>query len=231
MRRLLILLFMLAMPMRAAISRSGNCTAAAAACTLSAVNTGDLKVIWAVDIGSATIPSLPASFTNFSSATIGSGATQVSFRVYCAKAANAADTGTGTATNATLIASVAYTGTNVGTTGNCNTTGLGANGNASSASTSTLTCKGVALQRTNSTSWVACLAATSNSTGTPTCVPTGMNQAVGATSITFMDTNTGVASWADSGCAVTTETIGQRSIELIAQSSFVPQVGYTLPGP
>jgi hypothetical protein len=110
----LIVLFCMAFcatPSHAAIANAGNCAATATSCTLSATATGDINLFAAYRSSSATAPSLPAGYTNigtFSQST-------TSFRLYCKVATSGADTGSGTAANATHVAGVSYSGSVVDT--------------------------------------------------------------------------------------------------------------------
>src|SRR5262245_53976860 len=117
----------------AAIARVGFCTATGTSCTLSAVSTNALVITFAFRSASTTAPSADASNTSIRTVSTTGGGTTGAYRVSCRKASSGSDTSSGTYANATSVASVAYSGTNVGTTADCNTTGIGGQGGTGSA--------------------------------------------------------------------------------------------------
>ena len=226
MRRWLpFLLLFIAPCAQGAISRSGSC-AGTNSCTLSAVNTGDLVLVYAFRNGSITAPSLPASNTSIVTVATTTGGTVASFLAYCRKASSGSDTGTGTATNATNIVAVAYSGTSIDTTANCPTTAINVNGldgkaecttaaNCFAKTSTTTTYRAITTSSGNTSSWVVGF---QGGTGSSLCTPTGMTAVTSSGTAGVSDTNTAVASWAAATCSVTSETWMMYDVEVIAAS-------------
>ena len=216
MRRLL-LIFVLCLPSWAVISRTGFCAAHTTSCTLSAVNSGDLVLMFAYRSGSTTAPSLPASNTSITTKATATGGTTGSWRAYCRKASSSGDTGSGTATNATDIVAVAYSGTGINATGDCNSTGVdGTNFSFNSAKTSTTADYPAIIAYTggNNLHWLAGFVG--DSAG-GSCSPTGMSDftANAVSTIRGSDTNAVATTWADQTCTVTSGTWMTGVFEII----------------
>ena len=229
LRRLLLLLVIATSPVLASIARDGSCEANTTACTLSGTATGDIKVVIAVVV-SGTPPSLPGSgWTNVTSATIGG---VLSYRVGCNVSSSSADTGTGTWTSASRVAATSYSGTAVGTTGNCNTTGIGGAAANGATSSTTLTCSGLTLNVTNGTSWVGCLMG-SNGVFPGACAPTGMTNVINNNAVQIADTNAGVSSWSAQTCSITSGNWSTYTLEILSAAAATAhtQVGAFVPGP
>lgn len=209
----------------AAISRDGSCSATATSCTISAVTTGDLIVVFAFRNGSVTAPSLPASNTSIATAATAAGGTVASLRIYCRKASSGADTGTGTATNATSVMGIAYKGNTVNATADCNRTGVApvSSGNTSNAKTSTTASyPGITALEQDGQQWFAGFL---GGTASSTCTPTGMTSVSGTGTILGNDTNTVAASWSTTTCSVSSETWMTYVVEILdkATTSHVVQ--------
>ena len=221
MRRLLWFLpLILCSAAHAAIARDGNCSAATTNCTLSAVSTGDLVLTFAYRNASTTAPSLPASNTTVFAS---SGGTTNSFRVYCRIASSSGDTGTGTATNATGIVSVAYSGTPTTTTANCATQAIAlgvvgaANAQTATGATSA-TYSGLTTSSGTTSSWI--VGFMGDTVSTDDCTPTGMTivgSLAGNTQVA--DTNAAVATWSQKTCSITSATYRTFTVEVLAADS------------
>jgi hypothetical protein len=216
--RLFASILLLCLPARldAAIARTGQCSATATSCTLSAVTSGDLVVIFAFRSGSTTAPSADssgdASTTITSTATAASG-TVASFRTSCHKASSGADTTSGTYTNATAVVAIAFSGTAVGTTGNCNTTGIGGTSTTNAKTSTTASYNTVTMSWADSTSWVAGFL---GGTGSSTCTPSGMTSESAIGTVRGSDSEGVLNSWATTTCAVSSETWMSAVVEIIA---------------
>ena len=197
--------------------RNGNCYAASTSCTLSAVSTGDLKLIFAYRNASTTAPTLPGSYTTiFNSA----GGTTNSFRIYCSVASSSGDTGLEPPPTPVGFMQCAYTGTGATTTGNCAIAGvaIGISGAGSRSRPSTSTETINALSTTSSgltTSWVAAFVGST----TTQCAPSGLTT-VGtpAGNVTGMDSTGALASWASHTCSITSGTYRSYVVEILAAS-------------
>lgn len=230
MKRLIFILpFLLASPASAAIARSGSCSAATTSCTLSAVNTGDLVVVWAFRSGSTTAPSLPASNTSIATVATSSGGTTGSVRIYCRKASSGSDTGTGTATNASGIAAAAYSGTSVNATADCPATAVGGRVGNNAKTSTTMSYNGITMNLNDSTSWIVAGGANSVAATTP-CTPSGgflTAIATGGTgpAATIFDSNAVASSYSTGTCTITSTTWLTYVIEITSANPS----GYSMP--
>lgn len=208
----------LSTPSWGAISRDGSCSGTTN-CTVStgASANGDLAIFYAYRNASTTAPSLPAGYTNIANSTAG---TTNSYRIYCHVASGTGDA-SGTATNATGIVAVWYTGTAATTTAACATQGVAlgviaaANASAGTAATS-VTYAGLTTSSGAGTSWIAGFMG--DTVASDNCTPTGMSGIVTANQTTASDTNAAVASWASVSCTVTSATYRSYVLEILAAS-------------
>jgi len=192
------MLIVLSLPTWAAISRTGSCSALSTTCTLSASNAGDLVVV--VAFGNSGTISRPAGWTQIATSTAGT----ITFLAACEESTGS--TTIGTWTSAGEIVAASYGGTAVGTSSNCNTTGVGGTGEANSTSlTTSVTCEGVTMSRNSGSSWVACFEGlTANEAG---CTPTGMTAfASSVNRVIGNDTNGGTTTWSNTTCSVGSST-------------------------
>ncbi len=225
---LALLLTLLPLSVLGQIARHGNCGAASTGCTLSSVSTGDLVVCAGIkDYASGSAVTVPGSDTQVTTSTYG---LTYSITAGCRVASSSSDTASGTFANAEQVACVAYGGTPVGTTANCNTTGIGANaswfGAASSATLPALTLQ------SPGTSWVT----TFEGAGAATLsVPAGTTAVASSTGsgnghFALQDTNGAVSTWAQqslTGCS--SGHCGTASIEILgtgAPTAATPTATY-----
>jgi hypothetical protein len=249
MRNTLVLLFAmsaLACPSaNAAISRDGSCAAVATSCTLSATATGSLKLVFAYRRASTTSPTCPVGWNcaggavslggngtngdNWGSST--PSGTAASYLFGCNVSTSSADTGTGTWTNATLVAALSYSGTGATSSTDCAMFGTNFGGSEwnsntrnlyGNASTTSVEWPGLIAFSSNTDSWFAGFQGSSiNAAGT--CVSSEMTSVATASGILAADTNAGVASfdynnWAfNRTCAVTANTWMDFVVEIRAK--------------
>jgi hypothetical protein len=217
-----LLLAVVTVPCWAAISHSGSCSAASTSCTFSGTATGDLKIVFAYRTGSTTAPGLPTGWTSIAVANEASGTTGA-IRIGCNKSSSGADTGSGTWTNATVVAGVSYSGTWVDTTADCNTTGIGAIAGNKAATSTALNYPAIgATGGFGSTSMVASnkswVAGFAGDSAGGICAPTGMTQQTTAgagPAVIASDTNGSVASWASTNCTITSGTWISEVVEIL----------------
>jgi hypothetical protein len=212
---------LLSSPAWAAINHDGNCYNASTSCTLTATATGDLKIVIAVHAGQITPPTLPAGWTQIATvATPNSGAIRAA-TIGCNVSSSSGDTGTGTWTGATNIIAASYSGTGVGTTGNCNTTGIGAFATDQAQTSTTINFDAITLHVGSGSSWVigAC-----HSSGTA-CGTAPTNMTIyknGGTGLQVLnDTNAGVTAWTLQTLTVTSGTWLTFVGEILASSAGV----------
>ncbi len=204
-----------------AISRHGSCSATATSCTLSAVSTNDLIVIFAFASGSNTVPTSPGTNTAVTTIQTGAGGTPAAARVECRLASSGADTGSGAFTGATAVAAVSYTGTRFSSSANCLTQIVtkNASGNAKASTTASYTTTG-AFSGVSGTSW---LLAFSGGTGSSHCVPTSPQTLTAFSTtgtVSGKDSNATFTSWATETCTVTSEAWITFTAEVQAQEAF-----------
>jgi hypothetical protein len=205
MKWLVLVLF--CVPSWAAIANVGSCAAGTVGtpvnnCTLSATGAGDLNVFWAYRSGSTTAPALPAGMTNIGTFGSGAGGTTGVGRLYCKLASSGSDTGSGTATNATGVAGLSYSGINAPSNLSAACAGMGvAQGNTQTAKTSTtVTYPLLTLLQSN---WVAAFMGGSAATCTPA---SGLASRSSTTAVNALDTNGAVSSFSAETCTVSSET-------------------------
>jgi hypothetical protein len=206
----------------ATVARDGSCSAAAASCTFNATSPGDLKIVFAYRSASTTAPSLPSGWTSIATFATATGGTTAAVTVGCEVSSSSGDTGSGTWTNANGVVGVSYSGTNVGTTANCNQTGIGQLALNSAKTSATADFPTLNPMMYGSGSWA--VGFTGNSAG-GVCTPSGMSAVATAGSgpaILVSDTNAPTSSWPDQTCPVTSGTWIDYVLEV------VPQQGFTL---
>ena len=209
MKRLLIfVLLLLPMPLWSATAIDGTCGAATAQCTFDVTATGDEKIIFAYT-NSATVPSLPVGWTSIDSGTY---STTGGYQIGCNVSSSGSDTGSGLWTNASVVVGISFSGTAVGTTANCNTTGIGGHGSNSGNSTSfnlpTITF-------TNATDWAAGFGGDG---GQALCAPSGMTSKITAGPTIHgiaMDTEAPVSGWSSTSCTITSSTWMSYVLEVL----------------
>ena len=216
MRKILFVLALLcSIPAHASIARTGSCSATATSCTLSASATGNVNVFWAYHAASATVPTLPTPVCATATTTgcyqkIGSypaspTSTTGAGLLYCRIATSSGDTGSGTATNATAVAGLSYSGINAPSNLSASCAGMGVGQgvfhNATSSTTVTLSALTAGNAILNSNDWIA--AFEGGSTGT--CTPATVWSSVSATGdVAALDSNGAVSSYSSATtCTVT----------------------------
>jgi len=215
MCKVFILSCLFASSLCAAIARTGSCSTTGNQCNVSATATGDLKITFAFDSGSTTIPTTSAGWTSITSQSTASGGTTAAQRTGCNVSSSSSDIGGGTWTGATAVVTISYSGTNVGTTANCNTTGVGAFINSNAKSSTSASYGGITLNGT--VSWVDGFM---GGTGSSTCTPSGMTSVSATGTVRGSDTNAVVSSWSTTTCSVTSETW----MSMVAEILGVPPV-------
>jgi hypothetical protein len=206
-------LALLSVPSWAAIANVGSCSATATSCTLSATGTGDLNVFWAYRSGSTTAPALPAGNTNIGTFATSAGGTTGVGRLYCRLASSGADTGSGTATNATAVAGLSYSGVSAPSNLSASCAGMGvAQGTTANAKASTTATFG-SFTILNSSDWVA--AFLGDSAGS-SCTPTTLSSRSTTGDVHAFDTNGTVSSWGGDSCTVSSSTWISATFALLA---------------
>lgn len=219
MTKRILLTLMLLLPAFAfgQVARTGFCSSTSTSCTLSGTATNDLKIVWAYRTNSATPPSLAGGWTNISSGVAIGG---TSYRVACIKSTGAADTSTGTWTSASGVVSASYSGTAVGTSANCNTTGLGATSAISAAANTTISFPALTLSKTDGTSWVGGFEGTFDNNNN--CTPAGFTKYTSFTKAAGFDTAGGVSSWSAHTCTITSGTWAAIDFEILQGAGNPP---------
>lgn len=197
----------------APIVRGGSCTGATTSCNLSSVSTGDLVLTFAFRSGSNAPPSAAANNTTIQTGATSGGQNQGSYRLSCRMASGPGDSTSGTYANATNVVSIAYAGTNVASTADCLTTGVGAkSGNNFAKGSTTVSYPTLSLTKTDTTSWVVGFMGGSASS---VCSPTTLTSAATGGRVRVSDSNAAVASFAAATCTVTSETWMSVTLEII----------------
>jgi hypothetical protein len=192
------------------VARAGKCSATATSCTLSATATGDLNLFFAFRAGSTTPPTLPSGYTTVSTCTISGGCTTNSWLLYCKIASSSGDTGSGTATNATAVAGLSYSGTTVDST-NCAPTATQRQV-GSVATGSTTVSYGAVSPWDNVNDWV--VAFMGDSTSGQTCVPGTLTNESATGDVLAADSNASVSSFSTGTCTVTSSAWESVTMEL-----------------
>ena len=227
----IIFALLCSLPAWTQISRTGSCAAQATSCTLSAVNSGDLIVCQGYRSASTTAPSLPGSNTSVLTLSTSSSGTTGAERMWCRKASSGSDTGSGTSTNASTVACIAYSGTGVGTTTNCATTGLGGHASNQAKASTTIDYPAITMSRTDNTSWVAEFAGDSaavpgGSSDTTSVVCAPSNCSTAGIDTQAADTNATVTAHADHTVSVTSSTWLTAVAEILLATVATPTYNY-----
>ena len=104
----------------------------------------------------------------------------------CAVASSTADKSSGTWTGAAGVSCYAYSGTAVGTSANCNTTGIGAKAHLNAKGSTTVTYPALTFNKPDGTSWLSAMSVANSSA--PIC-PTGTTQVATVSTSVMCDTN------------------------------------------
>lgn len=204
------------------IARDGNCTAATTSCTFSATATGDLKIIFASRSNSTSPPSLPGggAWTTISSGATSSGGVPHSYRIGCNVSSSSGDTGSGTWTNASDVVGLSYSGTAVGTTANCNITGVGATSFNNAKASTTINYAALTMQDTSGGSWVAGFAGTNLAdSGAPSGM-TNVTTAGSGPAASASDTNATATAWPSTNVTQASGTWMTAVLEILVQQGF-----------
>lgn len=195
------------------ISADGTANAAATSTTFTATATGDLKILM-VTRAAAGCATVPAGWTTVGSCTNAASAGAFSTIVACNVSSSSADTGTGTWTNASRMVGASYSGTTVGTTGNCNTTGIGTISAQTAAASTSVNWATIALTVGTGRSRVAGFGGDINQAITcPTALP---QRVASATAVRACDSNAGFVSWAGATTSVTSSTWITTMLEILS---------------
>ncbi len=204
----------------AAISRTGFCAAMATGCTLSAVNAGDIKLVFAYDKG-PTKPLLPGGWTSIISANSFGDA----FNVGCTVASSSADRGTDTWTNAVGVVAVAYSGTQINGGTDC-AAAIGSVAETGQSFSPPIIYPALTLKDQSGKSWVVGFGG-DPSTGY-SCTPAGMVKVAAAQKgktkpgVRISDTNHGVTKWAQASCSVAHSSVWSTVVIEILNSTLSP---------
>lgn len=204
MKKLLIFI-LLSLPAFGQVARSGSCSAATTSCTFSAINTGDLKLVYSFNGTSNTVPSLAAGWHSILQNATATGGVTAAARLSCNVATSSSDTSTGTWTNATFVAAIAYSGTQA-VASTCATNNIGATSGLNAKTSTSLRYNNMTLNQ--ATSWVTGWA---GDTAGAVCVNTGLTSVTtngSGPGIGASDTNGqfGSTTWGAITCTVTSGT-------------------------
>lgn len=204
----------------AAVSRTGFCAAMSTGCTLSAVNAGDLKLVFAYDKG-FTKPLLPGGWTSIISANSFGDA----FNVGCTVASSSSDRGTDTWINAVGVVAVAYSGTQINGGTDC-AAAIGSVAETGQSTSPPIIYPPLTLKDQSGKSWVVGFGG-DVATGY-SCTPNGMVKVAavqkGKTKpgVRISDTNHGVSKWAQTSCSVAHTSIWSTVVIEILNSTLAP---------
>jgi hypothetical protein len=186
------------------IFRHGQCSATATSCTLSAVATNDLVISFAYRNASVTPPTNPGGETSIASAATAASGTVGSYQVSCRLATSGSDTGSGSFTNATAVAAIAFTGARFDQTSNCNTNSIGVTATANAKTSATESYSSLAsFTGVSGTSWVVAFDGDSASSH---CAPTGLTSETSTGVVAGKDSEGTLTSWSTTTCSVTSGT-------------------------
>ncbi len=244
MRRLLPILFLLCFLPRAhasiSLTGSGASTGTSTTISTGTVSTGNLNLFWAYHAASATVPSTPTPICATATTTgcyqkIGSypaspTSTTGAALLYCRIATSSSDTGSGTATNATAVSGLSFSGINAASNLSATCAGMGAGQgifhNATGSTTVTLSALTGGNAILNSNDWLAAFEGDSvASTCTPSTVWT--NVAGGTTGDVWAGTSNGTVSSYSSNTTCTVST--GNHIEVVVVIAAPPQTGSSGP--
>jgi hypothetical protein len=202
MRRFLVIALVVMCCGSAFAAANGSCTGTTS-CTLSGTPTArSLQIAFSYRSGSTTAPTL---ITGWTSVSTGTGTTS-SWRLQCRVSATAAS---GTATNATNMVAIWYSGTDANATANCNTTGIGSFGGTSAAGT-TVTYPTRALTIPNNM-----VVGFMGGSASSVCTPTGMTQIATLGTVAAADTVQPTSSWPTTTCTVSSENNSGVTVEVM----------------
>lgn len=213
----LLLCFLGAIPARAAVANAGSCSATATSCTLSATATGDLNVFYAYHAASATVPTVPAGYTKIGSFPASPTSTTGAAVLYCKIATSSGDTGSGTATNATAVAGLSYSGIASPSNLSASCAGMGVGAGTRNNGTSSTTTTFGALTLIGTSNWVA--AFMGDSAGS-TCTPGTLTSRSATGDVRALDTNATVSSWSSATCTVSSSAWISMTFVIQAPPSF-----------
>jgi hypothetical protein len=202
MRRFLVIALVVMLCGSAFAAANGSCTGTTS-CTLSGTPTArSLQIAFSYRSGSTTAPTL---ITGWTSVSTGTGTTS-SWRLQCRVSATAAS---GTATNATNMVAIWYSGTDANATANCNTTGVGSFGGTSAAGT-TVSYPTRALTIPNNM-----VVGFMGGSASSVCTPTGMTQIATLGTVAAADTVQPTSSWPTTTCTVSSENNSGVTVEVM----------------
>ncbi len=218
----LIIAILCACSVHGAIARIGSCAAGTIAtpvnnCTLSAASTGNPNIFFAYRSASTTAPALPSGYTNIGTFPTASGGVTGVARMYCKLATSSGDTGSGTATNATGVLGLSYSGVNAPSNLSASCAGMAvAQGNFQNAKTSTTVTFGT-LTILNSNDWVGAFLGTSVTGCTPA---SGLSSVASTVTVNALDTNGPVSSFSAETCTISSGTWISVTFALLAPPTF-----------
>lgn len=228
--RLILAIFVFAIPASASVSRIGSGTGTTSFTISGTLTSTTLQIGFAFRAGNATAPTLPAGWTNMpTGGTVGTItiAATASVRIGCRISSTAAS---GTWTNATNVVGVAYGGVPaVTTSANCATFAYalfatGTDGllecktaaNCTGTGVTTLTWRALANATGDSTAWYAGFVGASAASF---CAPTGMTSVATTGDVELYDSNAAVSGFAGSTCPISSENYIQFGVEILAAPS------------
>ncbi len=188
------------------ISFVDSCNGTTSCAVVPSHQTGDLFIVIAGRDGSQTAPSLPATWTSVTTASInGTSSNDSSVLIACKVATGSSETITGFTNSGSLVASI-YRGSKAIAGGTCATDVLGTPSNfTSTVNTTTTTVTYNSITTANSASWVVGLGyAPAATAGIGTAPALMSNRGASGSTAAANDTNAGVASWTTANVTVTT---------------------------
>jgi hypothetical protein len=200
----LLVVMCLLVPAGATVTRIGSCAAMTPSCTLTAVNAGDIKVVFAYN-NASPLPVTPSGWTSI----IKANSAYDAFNVGCAVASSNSDKGTGSWANAAGVVSVSYSGSRLNGGDIC-TLAIGAFAETGQI-VPPIIYPGLTLKDQGGHSWVVGFG------GDPwsgaSCTPSGMVRVASAqktrtkVGLRVSDTNGGVFKWSSTSCNVAHSTV------------------------
>lgn len=193
---------------------SGTTTA-----TLGSHQAGDLILVFAYRDGSITAPTLPADFTNISTASGNTNSARVGFKIATSNAESVS-----TWTNATTTIAVVYRGVQA----------IGGSNNTNGSSNIVIY-PAITMTQTDGSSWVVGFAGHRSTNVTLEVAPPGMTNRISALDATDEaaghDTDGGVTSWSSKFVSVGGTVSGWASIvvELVAATALTNALFWAFP--